>query len=79
MLELFAISSGVAPAICFFTIFDKVAMGQMKCLVEYLCTLQKFREGLIPHITLADRKGNGVLVVKWQVMYNCIVQLYMDA
>ena len=38
MLELFAISSGVAPAICFFTIFDKVVMGQMKCLVEYLCT-----------------------------------------
>ena len=40
--------------------------------------MQKFREGLIPHITLADRKGNGVLVVKWQViflfqfkMYNC--------
>ena len=38
MLELFAISSGVAPAICFFTIFDKVVMGQMKCLVEYLFT-----------------------------------------
>ena len=39
MLELFAISSGVAPAICFFTIFDKVVMGQMKCLVEslYFC------------------------------------------
>ena len=36
MLELFAISSGVAPAICFFTIFDKVVLGQMECLVEYL-------------------------------------------
>ena len=38
-------------------------------LLNISLLMQKFREGLIPHITLADRKGNGVLVVKWQVIF----------